>query len=52
MQFACRFDDLADPRIAELDHLSRFHIDQVIVLAALECPFKLGNVFSELMLCY
>lgn len=50
MQFASSFDDLAYSRIAELDHLSCFHINQVIVLAALKCSFKLGYVFPELML--
>ena len=51
MQFACRFDDLTYPRIAELDHLSCFHIDKMVVLAALECSFKLGYVLPELMFC-
>lgn len=43
-------DDLLDPGIAEFDDFPRFYVNKMIVLTALVSPFKLSNVFPELVL--
>ena len=50
MQFARRTYNFVDPGIAKLDNFPCFNINQMIVLSALVCSFKLGNILSELML--
>lgn len=50
VKFACSLYYLAHPWIAELNYLPCFNIYKVVVLPALVSPFKLGNVFSELVL--
>jgi len=37
------------PGITKLNHLPTFLADQVIMLSALICLFKLGDVFTKLM---
>lgn len=49
VQLAGCFDDLLNPRITEFDHIARIHIDQVVMLHAMVCFFKLCDILSELM---
>ena len=50
MQFAGSIDYFMDPGIAEFNNLPCFNINQMIMLTALVCSFKLSNVFSKLVL--
>ena len=49
VEFACCLDNFLDPGVTEFDYISSIHIDQVIVLHAVICFFKLCNVFPKLM---
>ena len=49
MQFARSVYNFMNSGIAELNYLTRFNINKMIVLPALICSFELGNVLSELM---
>lgn len=46
------FYNFKNPGIAEFNNLSGFNIYEMVVLAALVSPFKLGYVFPELMFYY
>lgn len=48
--FAGSFYDLLNPGITKFEDIARIHIDQVIVLHALVCFFKLSYVFPKLVL--
>jgi hypothetical protein len=50
VEVTCSVYNFVDPRIAELNNLPRFKVNKVIVLAALISTFKLGNIFTKLML--
>lgn len=52
VEFTGGIDYFTYSRIAEFDYLSGLHINQVIVLAALECSLELSDVLPELMLCH
>jgi len=49
MKGAGSFDYIPDSWITEFNYLARFHINKVIVLAALICSLELGKVSSEFM---
>ena len=49
IKLAGRLDNLLDPRIAELDHIARIHVDQMVVLHAAVSFLELGDVLAELM---
>ena len=50
MQFTCSTYDLIYPGIAEFNYPAGFNINNMIMLAALICSFKLCNVLTELVL--
>lgn len=52
VQLACSLDNLFNPRITEFNDIARIQVNQVIVLHALVCFLKLGDILSELMFDY
>ena len=50
MHFTCSIYNLMNSGVAEFNDFPGFNINQVIMLSALVCSFKLRNVFPELML--
>ena len=52
MQIACCADDLIYSGVTELDDLSGFDVNYMVMLPALVCSLKLGDILSELMLYY
>ena len=52
MKSAGGFDYVKYPGIAELYYLSCFKVDEMIMLTALECSFKLSDILAKLMFCY
>lgn len=49
VKFACGLNYFMYTGITEFNNLTGSDIDQMIVLAAMVGPFKLGNVFAELV---
>ena len=49
MQFTGSINNFMNSRIAEFNNFPCFNINQMIMLSALVCSFKLSNVFTELM---
>src|SRR5690606_3415198 len=45
-------DYVIDPRIAELDHLPRDGVNQMVMMTGFVCLFILGLVMAELMPCH
>ena len=52
MQVTGCINNFMNPRIAEFNNPACFNVDKMIMLSALISPFKLSNIFSELMLDY
>ena len=50
VQFAGSINNFIYPGVAELNNFTCFNINKMIVLSALVCSFKLGNILSKLML--